>query len=141
MFHFTFTKTIQFCQRDLIIPVPSNANPLLYRHMELLLDSVDVPVNAPAFSYTQNHFMNCKQFTAGIKDLLSKCGLSPNLYSGHSFRRAAASYLHEVGGSILQIQAAGDCTSQCFTRYLYLSTEERLKAQHLVASALSSGHF
>ena len=141
--HVSFTKTIQFCQRDLIIPVPSNANPSLdlYRHMELLLDSVDVPVTAPAFSYSQKHFINYRQFTVRLKDLLSKCGLSPNLYSGHSFRRGAASYLHQVGGSILQIQAAGDWTSQCFTRYLYLSTEERLKAQHLVASALSSGHF
>ena len=141
--HVTFSKTNQFCQRDLVIPVPANANPSLdlFRHMELLMDTVDAPVTAPAFSYSRNKFINYRQFTIRLKDLLSKCGLSPNLYSGHSFRRGAASYLYQVGGSILQIQAAGDWTSQCFTRYLYLSTEERLRAQHLVASALSAGQF
>jgi hypothetical protein len=141
--HVTFSKTNQFCQRDLVIPVPANANPSLdlFRHMELLMDTVVVPVTAPAFSYSTSKFIDYRLFTICLKDLLSKSGLSPNLYSGHSFRRGAASFLHQVGGSILQIQAAGDWTSQCFTRYLYLSTEERLRAQHLVASALSSGQF
>ena len=141
--HVTFSKTIQFCQRDLVIPIPSNTNPALdlYRHMELLLDTVGAPDTAPAFSYSQDKFINYKQFTVRLKDLLSSAGFSPDLYSGHSFRRGGASYLHSVGGSVLQIQAAGDWSSQCFTRYLYLSTEERLRAQHLVSAALSSGHF
>jgi hypothetical protein len=32
--HVTFSKTIQFCQRDLVIPIPSNTNPALdlYKH-------------------------------------------------------------------------------------------------------------
>ena len=141
--HVTFSKTIQFCQRDLFIPIPSNSDPALdlFRHMERLMDSVNVPPTAPAFSYTSTSFVTYRQFTERLKDVLSRAGLSPNLYSGHSFRRGGATYLHQVGGSILQIQAAGDWSSQCFTRYLYLSTEERLKAQHLVSSALSSGLF
>ena len=141
--HVTFSKTIQFCQRDLIIPIPSNSNPALdlFRHMEKLLDTVPASSTAPAFSYTSSKFITYRDFTNRLKTLLSKAGLSPNLYSGHSFRRGGCTFLHRVGGSILQIQAAGDWSSQCFTRYLYLSTEERLKAQHLVSSALSSGAF
>ena len=139
----TFSKTIQFCQRDLIIPIPSNNNPALdlFRHMEKLFDTVSAPGAAPAFSYSKTLFVTYNGFTKRLKDLLSRAGLSPSLYSGHSFRRGGASYLHQVGGSVLQIQAAGDWSSQCFTRYLYLSTEERLKAQHLVSAALSAGHF
>ena len=140
--HVTFSKTIQFCQRDLFIPIPSNEDPALdlFRHMERLMDTVSAPSSAPAFSYSATSFITYKMFTECLKSLLSKAGLAPNLYSGHSFRRGGASFLHEVGCSILQIQAAGDWSSQCFTRYLYLSTEERLRAQHLVSAALSSGH-
>ena len=141
--HVTFSKTIQFCQRDLFIPVPSNTNPALdlYRHMELLLDSVPAAGTAPAFSFSSSRFISYKLFTNRLKDLLTRSGLSPHMYSGHSFRRGAASFLHKVGGTVLQIQSAGDWSSQCFTRYLYLSTEERMKAQHLVSAALSSGSF
>ena len=138
--HVTFSKTIQFCQRDLYIPIPSNQDPALdlFRHLERLMDTVAAPESAPAFSYSSNSFVTYKTFTERLKILLTKAGLSLNLYSGHSFRRGGAGFLHEVGGTILQIQSAGDWSSQCFTRYLYLSTEERLKAQHLVAEALSS---
>ena len=141
--HVTFSKTIQFCQRDLIIPIPANDNPPLdlFRHMVMLMDQVDAEDSSPAFSYNSTSFITYKQFTDRLKDLLSLAGLSPSLYSGHSFRRGAATFLHEVGGSVLQIQAAGDWSSQCFTRYLYLSTEERLRAQHLVSAALSSGQY
>ena len=141
--HVTFSKTIQFCQRDLFIPVPSNDNPALdlYRHIVLLLDTVDAPSTAPAFSYSSSRFISYRMFTNRLKDLLTRAGLSPHMFSGHSFRRGGASFLHQVGGSVLQIQSAGDWSSQCFTRYLYLSTEERLKAQHLVSTALSCGQF
>ena len=141
--HVTFSKTIQFCQRDLVIPVPSNNNPALdlFRHVEKLFATVDAPGSSPAFSFSKTSFVSYKSFTTRLKSLLTRAGLAPDLYSGHSFRRGGATYLHKVGGSILQIQAAGDWSSQCFTRYLYLSTEERLKAQHLVSAALSSGSF
>ena len=141
--HVTFSKTINFCQRDLFIPIPSNDDPALdlFRHIAKLMDTVEAPSTAPAFSFSTTNFVSYRMFTDRLKNLLSRAGLSPNLYSGHSFRRGGATFLHQVGGSILQIQAAGDWSSQCFTRYLYLSTEERLKAQHLVSAALSSGYF
>ena len=141
--HVTFSKTIQFCQRDLYIPIPSNNHPALdlYGHMEKLLDTIDAQPSSPAFSYSRQKFSTYRDFTVRLKSLLSRAGFSPHLYSGHSFRRGGATFLHKVGGSILQIQSAGDWSSQCFTRYLYLSTEERLKAQHLISDALSLGMF
>ena len=141
--HVTFSKTIQFCQRDLIIPISSNEDPCLdlYRHMARLLDTVSAPGSAPAFSYFKTQFITYKSFTDRLKSLLTRAGLSPELYSGHSFRRGGATFLHKVGGSVLQIQAAGDWSSQCFTRYLYLTTEERMRAQHLISAALSAGSF
>ena len=78
-------------------------------------------------------------FTTKLKKLLEAAGYNPVLYSGHSFRRGGASYLFKLGASVLQIQASGDWSSQCFVRYLHVTEEERLKVQQLVSRAISSG--
>ena len=46
--------------------------------------------------------------------------------------------LHRCGGTILQIKASGDWASDVFTRYLYLSLEEREEAQSLISEAIST---
>ena len=74
--------------------------------------------------------MTHQTFTERLKSLLSKSGLDPALFSGHSFRRGGASYLYSVGGSTLMVQVRGSWSSQIFTRYLYLSLKDRLAAQN-----------
>ena len=64
--------------------------------------------------------------------------LCPQDFTGHSFRRGAATYLYRCGGSILQIKSSGDWATDTFTRYLNLSIEERQEAQALIAAAISS---
>ena len=93
---------------------------------------------SPAFTYSPGSFINYDQFTRKLKTLLTKAGYNADLYSGHSFRRGGASFLHACGGSALQVQAAGDWSSGCFTRYLFLSTEARLQAQLLMARNINS---
>ena len=133
-----FGKTNQFGGRDTIIPIPGNSDPALdpVRHLHSLLSNTDASPNQPAFSYGSK-FITYSIFTSRLKDLLKKAGLNPALYSGHSFRRGGATYLHECGGDSLMIQASGDWSSQCFTRYLYLSESERLKAQSLISRGIT----
>ena len=69
---------------------------------------------------------------------MSVAGYPADQYSGHSFRRGGASFLHDCGGTALQVQSAGDWSSNCFTRYLYLSTKGRLEAQLLMSKAINS---
>ena len=135
-----FSKTNQFGSSDLIIPVPGNEDPMLdlVRHLSSLFNIVDLDSDVPAFSYSKNSFVHYKLFTDRLKSLLAKAGYNPALYSGHSFRRGGASFLYQVGGSILQIMSSGDWSSNCFTRYLFLTEEERLEAQLLMSTALSS---
>ena len=137
----TFSKTIQFGSKNIIIPIPGNSDPALdpVRHLRDLLASVDCPVDAPAFTYGQNKFISYSSFTSNLKKLLSLSGYDPRLYTGHSFRRGGATYLYRLGASILQIQISGDWVSQCFARYLHVSEEERLQVQKLVSAAISSG--
>ena len=79
-----------------------------------------------------------KLFTTRLKSLLTKAGYNADLYSGHSFRRGGATFLHSVGGTSLMVQASGDWSSTCFTRYLHLSFGERLRSQVLIANAISA---
>ena len=39
---------------------------------------------------------------------------------------------------MLQVQAAGDWSSMCFTRYLYLSLEQRLASQKLMQASINA---
>ena len=133
-------KTNNFCTRDVIIPVPGNSDPAMdpVRHLQALFSSVDANPNDPAFTYSRGKFINYTNFTTKLKTLLKKSGYDPALYSGHSFRRGGATYLHQCGGTALMIQASGDWSSQCFTRYLYLTESERLHSQTLMSRAISA---
>ena len=134
-----FSKTNQYMKQSHVIPIPSNSDPALdlYRHLAHLYSLVQVPGKAPAFSYSKTNFVNHRSYTQRLKTLLSKAGLDPELYSGHSFRRGGASYLYSIGGTTLMVQVLGDRSSQVFTRYLLLSIDDRLEAQKLIADNIN----
>ena len=135
-------KTNNFCTRDIIIPIPGNTDPVLdpVRHLHTLFSSIRATPDAPAFSYASGQFIKYSSFTSSLKQLLKKAGYNPDLYSGHSFRRGGATFLHSCGGTALMIQASGDWSSQCFTRYLYLSEAERLHSQILMANHINTNN-
>ena len=135
-----FSKTNQFGSRDLVVPIAGNSDPLLdpVRHVQALLSRVGTSPDAPAFSFQSNKHVTYDVFTRRLKSLLTKAGYSPASYSGHSFRRGGATYLHACGGTALMVQASGDWSSSCFTRYLFLSTEERWNSQMLMARGISA---
>ena len=139
--HVTFAKTIQFGNRDLVIPIPGNSDSALdpVRHLLALFSAAPCLPDSPAFSFKAGHFITYSTFTTSLKKLLSAAGYNPSLYSGHSFRRGGATFLFQLGASVLQIQASGDWSSQCFVRYLHVSEEERFRVQLLVAGAISAG--
>ena len=139
--HVTFSKTIHFGQRDLVIPIPGNEDAAMdpVRHLDALFSRCPCPAESPAFSFSKDKCITYAGFTTSLKQLLKKAGYDPSQYSGHSFRRGGATLLYKLGATILQIQASGDWSSQCFARYLHVSEEERLQVQTLVANAISSG--
>ena len=134
-----FSKTNQFQKRCHVIPIPRNDDPALdlFTHLRDLFERVNAAEDAPALSYTPSSYITHKPFTEKLKCLLTKAGLDPSLYSGHSFRRGGASYLYSVGGSTLMVQVLGEWSSQIFTRYLYLSLEDRLDAQNLIMTSIN----
>ena len=135
-----FSKTNQYRKKDRCIPIPANDDPCLdlFRHVEQLFSMVDEPPTAPAFTYGHGKFITYDMFTRRLKQLLSTSGLNPDLYSGHSFRRGGASFLFSAGATQLMVQVLGDWSSMVYTRYLFLSAEDRMKAQQLMAEAINS---
>ena len=133
-----FFKTNQFGARDLVVPIPGNNDPALdpVRHLNALFSQVNVPDNAPAFSFGPSSCVKYATFTSRLKTLLTKAGYPAGSYSGHSFRRGGASFLHACGGTALMVQATGDWSSSCFTRYLFLTTAQRWKSQLLIAKGI-----
>ena len=134
-----FAKNNQFQKECHVIPIPSNSDPALnlFDHLCSLFDRVNADEDSPALSYSRSKFITHKPFTTRLKQLLGKAGLNPDLFSGHSFRRGGASYLYSIGGTTLMVQTLGCWSSQVFTRYLYLSLEDRLSAQALIASSIN----
>ena len=139
LIYVNFSKVNQYQKSFQVIPIPANEDPALdlFRHIKLLFSTIAVPGTSPAFMYSKSSFIDYKSFTTKLKGLLSKSGLDPSLYSGHSFRRGGASYLYSIGGSTLMVQVLGDWASQIFTRYLYLSMEDRQEAQDLIKSNIN----
>ena len=133
-------KTNNFCTRDVMIPIPGNSDPALdpVRHLHALFTMVNAPPDSPAFTFAEGQYVKYTSFTSRLKILLKKAGYDPALYSGHSFRRGGATFLHSCGGTALMIQASGDWSSQCFTRYLYLSEADRLHSQSLMAREIDN---
>ena len=136
----SWSKTIQFGGKDIIVPIPPTKDVALdlYTHLNMLFTRVNVPDSSPAFSYGIGNFISYKSFTDGLKSVLKQCDIDPARFSGHSFRRGGASYLHSLGGTGLQIQASGDWSTMTFLRYLHLTLEDRWSSQLLMSEGMSS---
>ena len=91
----TFSKTNQFGNKNIVIPIPGNTDPALdpVRHLSELFSSVYCSEDSPAFSYGPKKFISYCTFTSLLKKLLSASGYNPGHYSGHSFRRGGATFL------------------------------------------------
>ena len=136
-----FSKLNQFMNRDAVIPLLKNSNTALdpVFHLNKLF-SVPISDDKPAFSFYENNILKCityDSFTRSLKSLLSAAGYSPDLYSGHSFRRGGSTLLFQLGANPLLIQALGDWSTDQFLKYCGLSIDQRFNAQVLISSYVS----
>ena len=110
------TKTIQFKQRVLTIPLPRIHNSILRSTQALhnYLHMVPAPGNFPVFLLSSH-------FARVIKTLVSMLNLDTKVYSPHSFRRGGATFAFQVGAHPLFIKCLGDWSSDAYLIYLTLS--------------------
>lgn len=138
------TKTIQFSERTLDVPLPRIINSPLCPCQALLLNfkQVNATVSpSPAFLFcTEGNVqaMTYSLFLKRLKFFLSDLGYDCSNYSGHSFRRGGASFAFECGIPAELIQAQGDWKSDAYKSYIDPSFSHRSQVMSHFASALSN---
>ena len=130
-----YSKTSQFGNKNVVIPLLRNPVPGLdpVCHLKELFQRFPLSSSLPAFSYLEKGKLKCityDGFTKELKRLLNLAGLK----AGHNFRRGGASYLYRLGADPLLIQASGDWATGCYTRYVFLTLDQRYHAQLMMTN-------
>ena len=139
-----WSKTIQFKERHLLIPVvrlPSS-HPLCpvqayERHLRLF----PAPPSSPAFLCYRGDLatpITHSTFTTKLRTSLSLAGFKASNYSGHSFRRGGATFAFRCGAPVELISLQGDWSSDAVLLYIAQPLERRLSVAHLIARNSSS---
>ena len=139
------TKTIQFAQRSLNIPLPvipgSILCPVAALHTHLKLNQV--PASAPLFSVPASDSESVQaitypQFSRFLPRSLQAIGADPSEFSPsfHSFRRGGATFAFDCGLPAELIKLQGDWCSDAYLVYLETTDHQKRTAVNAMAHAL-----
>ena len=140
----TCTKTIQFGERVLEIPIPgrqgSPIDPVALWENHLRQSTLPRQASQPAFAYQQSQggawtYLSHSTFVAAVKTAAKSAGLDSARYAAHSFRRGGATFAASCGASPDLIKAMGDWSSDAYQLYLCMQVQTRQHAAHLMATA------
>lgn len=136
------TKTIQFGQRELNVPIaaipgsdlcPVTAVSRMLSHIPRGTLSEDTTVFCYIGVGGEIRPLTHSMFTKLLRMYLKAINVDVNQYSGHSFRRGGCSYAFKLGISPTLIKMRGDWKSNAYERYVSI-----LPSQHMaLAKALS----
>ena len=135
------SKVVQYREKQVIFPLIGAKNsPLnVVYYLDLLFKTNPADDESPAFSYRRNGkllIVTQALFAKKLKLTLEKAGFDPNLYSGHSFRRGAATHAYNNGCDSTMIKYLGDWSSDCFLRYVWVDIDQRLLAQRKIIATI-----
>lgn len=141
LLHISWSKTIQFHQRQLTIPfLQIPGNPLCpvnaYQRMVAL---VPAPQSSPAFlvpfgtCYTT---LTHHAFSTYLQYFLRRSGIDPTSYSGHSFRRGGCTFAASCNVPPHLLKIHGDWQSSSFERYMYLPLSKRRQVTQAMAKLI-----
>lgn len=128
---FHWTKTIQFGERCLEIPIISNSSSPLcaFSVFKLMCNTFSVSSDSPAFVVEHNGKLKPVTYYMlqnFLKMVISQIGLDPSQYSSHSFRRGGATWAFQCGISSDLIQLQGDWKSDAYKLYLQYGLNDKL---------------
>ena len=132
MLHIRWSKTIQCGERILEAPLPRlPAHPLcpVAAIVQAFVLTRGAQVNGPAFVLKVTSGFSSfppTKFVSMLRSQLTRLGYNPGLYSGHSFRRGAASWALKNGLPGETIKILGDWKSDAYLAYLVLDHQAKL---------------
>lgn len=129
--NFNWSKTIQFGERSLQIPLVRNtSSPLCpFTAYVSMCDKFIVPDSASAFVVKKNGVLKpvtYNMFNAFLKKCITSIGLDAGKFSTHSFRRGGATWAFKCGVPSDLIQLQGDWKSSAYKLYLRYGLNEKL---------------
>lgn len=134
-----WSKTIQFRERQLLIPVMrlSKGHPLCpvqayERHISVFPPT---PVS-PAFLHSGSGHatpITHPAFQAKLRKVLSQADLPASKFSGHSFRRGGATFAFRCGAPVELISLQGDWSSDAVLLYIAQPLERRISVASMIA--------
>lgn len=135
------TKTIQFRERELIIPIPRiHGSPMCptqaaYQAFKL---TPKVPPSGPAFVVkdTPVQALSAGLFLKKVHMALERAKVPHSNISGHSFRRGGATWAYQSGISVDTIRIIGDWKSNAYTKYILPSTQFISQTMTLFSTSL-----
>ena len=130
------TKTIQFQERSLIIPIPRHQGSSLCPVNAMVRAFASGPptraaIKSPAFRIPGAHGpipITGPIFVNRLRQCLRQSSLDINKYSGHSFRRGGATWMYKVGIPTETIRAVGDWRSTSYLQYITVSPQSWYQA-------------
>lgn len=131
--HIKWSKTIQFRQKKLLVPLIRVANPNIcpVAWLQYMIQQIPAPPNAPLFSVPTDKGLlplTYHQFNQQLKDWISQIGFRGSEFSSHGLRRGGASWAARVNISDLAIKTMGDWASSAYQLYINNDLETRLRA-------------
>ena len=140
----THSKTIQFNERQLVIPIPHIAGSPLCPSSSLLLvyKLVSGADHAPLLAYPTPQgprALSYQHFLHYLKSVLSRLGIDSTRYAGHSFRRGGASLALACDLPQDLIKLQGDWQSDCYQRYLEPDLATKFRVARAMASEVQRG--
>ena len=139
----SWSKTIQFRQKQLFIPVCSIPGSVLcpVRAYKLLLSLVPGKCHYPAFCYISKGKvvpLLYSEFVTQFRLWLKQLGISHDkLYCTHSFRRGGATWAYQSGVSHELIKCQGDWSSDCYLQYVKLAISDKFATTRKMASCIT----
>ena len=137
--HIKWSKTIQFGQRTLTLPLVSIPGSPLCPVQAFKQMSACIPASAsdPAFVVPGKKKVipiTYRKLQSFLKEMIRLTGKDPDLYSSHSFRRGGATWAFRshVPGELIQLH--GDWASDAYKKYLHFPLASRM----LVVSKMGS---
>lgn len=126
MLVFRHTKTIQFQERSLHIPLPRKPGSIFCPVQATFLaleNNTSLPMTAPVFVLPGGDALTASVFVKQIQSCLQKLGLPAHQYGGHSLRRGGASWAYRVGVDVETIRQLGDWKSLAYTNYIHANKD------------------
>lgn len=139
-----WSKTIQFCQRKLLMPIiqilDADICPIIW--LKLMINMVPASPHHPAFCVYNAAGklvpLTYRPLLEQLKKWITLINLPPQYFSLHGLRRGGATFAFESNLATQSIMVIGDWASDSFRRYIDQSLETRLRAMTQISEHLQS---